>query len=313
MPGIHMNEDLFRVFCIPDFVDILLTKFWNLEAPTIRDNDGLAASLACELSSDVLHLVSDVDVKSRSGNIRVTDTSPTDHVCQIAYECRKSGTFLQDFSAETRAQVIEKFAPTLANNKDEITLANVRDVRMATNTVTDPKRDHLAARNAMETLLIHGAHIENQFLKRLCDHLKIYGVTLFAGPGLIRYGGHLSENMKSASNLSLEYGNLQCTVNVVESMDEAVQHIALYGSAYIETIMTENGAEVGINKGRIHSRDPLRVDGLVPIKWILRGEGQCVSDFGKQNFKHEKLPVSFAKSVSHMPSVGHKQQRPSDH
>ncbi|KAF7261857.1 hypothetical protein EG68_00789 [Paragonimus skrjabini miyazakii] len=406
----------------------------NLDVPTIRDNDSLAARLAWELSSDVLLLVSDVDgvYTTPPGSpgaklIEQYDVEPTGDCCnhlngqtlsfglsatdigtggmvnkvsaavwtvrqvpalsvvtangllaKPGSEAKKTVQVLHRLAGEalesvnlpaaaiglidTRKDVerilgtrytrplidlvIPRGSPAMIQNIRRIVNVAGTDVPVlghgagvchvyvdkdadpdkAIRIVTDSKCDHPAACNAIETLLVHRAHIENQLLKHLCDHLKIHGVTLFAGPGLIRFGGHLSITMESASNLSFEYGNLHCTVNAVESIDEAAQHIALYGSGHTETIVTENravvdrlfrkvdsacvfhnvstrfadgyrfglGAEVGINTGHIHASCPVGADGLVTTKWILRGEGQCASDFGmsKQNFKHEKLPVS---------------------
>ncbi|KAF8568411.1 hypothetical protein P879_02289 [Paragonimus westermani] len=76
--------------------------------------------------------------------------------------------------------------------------------------------------------------------QHISDHQHNFQIKLIAGPDLIRFGGYLSDNMESGPNLSLEYGNLHCTVNVVESMYAATQHIVLYGGAHTETIVTEN-------------------------------------------------------------------------
>ncbi|VDP54031.1 unnamed protein product [Schistosoma margrebowiei] len=184
--------------------------------------------------------------------------------------------------------------------------------------VIDSKCDYPSACNAMETLLVHKSHYDYYLL---CSFPQ---VKLYAGPGMIRLGQNLTDEMKPAKNLSYEYGDLECTVELVESVDEAIEYIGSYGSAHTESIVTEDtaaeiflqktdsacvfhnastrfadgyrfglGAEVGINTGRIHARGPVGVEGLLTTKWILHGDGQCVTDFssGKLNYLHESLPI----------------------
>ncbi|VDP96495.1 unnamed protein product [Trichobilharzia regenti] len=57
---------------------------------------------------------------------------------------------------------------------------------------------------------------------------------------MIRLGENLTDAMEPAKELSHEYGDLECTVELVESLDEAIEHIALYGSSHTECIVTED-------------------------------------------------------------------------
>jgi glutamate-5-semialdehyde dehydrogenase len=103
-----------------------------------------------------------------------------------------------------------------------------------------------------------------------------------------------------------EYLDAICSVAFVDGVDGAVDHIARYGSAHTEAIITEDidaaerflaavdsaivihnastqfadggefglGAEIGIATGRFHARGPVALEGLTSYKWVVRGNGQ---------------------------------------
>ena len=106
-------------------------------------------------------------------------------------------------------------------------------------TVRDSKCDYPAACNAMETLLIHSKHVtESDTFIKICRVLNDEGVTINAGPKLkklLTFGPPLARSMR------IEYSALECTIEAVESVDEAVNHINTYGSSHTDSIVTENG------------------------------------------------------------------------
>lgn len=91
----------------------------------------------------------------------------------------------------------------------------------------------------METLLLHSKHVTNaeNFMK-ICQVLKDEGVQINAGPKLkklLTFGPPLAKSMR------IEYSSLECTIEVVDSVEEAINHINTYGSSHTDAIVTENG------------------------------------------------------------------------
>ncbi|KAL2248841.1 delta-1-pyrroline-5-carboxylate synthase [Sesamum indicum] len=175
---------------------------------------------------------------------------------------------------------------------------------MAKQIVLDAKTDYPAACNAMETLLVHKDLLQDGILNELIVELQIKGVEIFGGP---RASSLL--NIPEARSLHHEYSSLACTIEIVDDVNAAIDHIHQNGSAHTDCIVTEDhevaelflrqtdsaavfhnastrfsdgfrfglGAEVGISTSRIHARGPVGVEGLLTTRWIARGSGQVVN------------------------------------
>lgn len=193
------------------------------------------------------------------------------------------------------------------------------DLDMALDVAVDGKIQSVATCNATETLLVH-ADVAKAFLekavvrfKEVNTHLKGCSKTL----QIIDIEPATEEDWKT------EYLDYILSIKIVETIDEAVEHIHQYGSGHTEAIVTANkesaelflnsvdsadcfwncstrfsdgfkfglGAEVGISTSKIHARGPVGMEGLLIYKWILRGEGQTVESYasGKKSFTHKKL------------------------
>ena len=194
------------------------------------------------------------------------------------------------------------------------------DMVKASAIVVDSKSDYPAACNALETLLVHQKLSSDGRLQTLVSALKDAGVTVYGG-------------VNSAEKLGLpacphgpkhEYGTLELTLELVNGLDQAIDHIHKYGSSHTESIVTENqslacqfllrvdsacvfhnastrfadgfrfglGAEVGVSTGRIHARGPVGVDGLLTTRWQLRGSGQTVQKDAHIKYTHLPLPLN---------------------
>lgn len=107
--------------------------------------------------------------------------------------------------------------------------------------VVDAKTDYPSACNAMETLLLHKTTIDNGVAPSVLMALRKAGVKCLGGPSAMKLG--LCDS--PAHELKCEYGDLTCMVEVVESLDEAIDWIHKYGSGHTETIICDDKSPVG--------------------------------------------------------------------
>ena len=157
--------------------------------------------------------------------------------------------------------------------------------------------------NAMETLLVHRAAAA-VFLPRVVGAMEEAGVEVRGCPETAR----LAPSVRPAqeSDWGAEFLDLILAVRVVDSMDEAIDHIERHGSLHTEAIVTRDygnaqrfldevnsstvlvnastrfndgqqlglGAEIGISTTKIHSFGPMGAEDLTTTKFIVYGQGQ---------------------------------------
>ncbi|XP_044175945.1 delta-1-pyrroline-5-carboxylate synthase-like isoform X2 [Acropora millepora] len=138
-----------------------------------------------------------------------------------------------------RIQSMSKGIPVLGHAEGicSVYVDKDADLEMATKIVVDSKCDYPAACNAMETLLVHRDLIKTSFLDRLLKALREKGVIVHAGPNLVRM---LPLAPAPAKSMKREYSGLECAIEVVRNVQEAIDHIHQYGSSHTDVIITDN-------------------------------------------------------------------------
>ena len=111
------------------------------------------------------------------------------------------------------------------------------DPETALKVVQDAKCDYPSACNAVETLLIHKDLVNTKQFNLLIEMLQQQNVKLNSGPLLhktIKFAPPLAKKM------NVEYSDLELTIELVNSVDDAIKHINKYGSNHTETIVNKN-------------------------------------------------------------------------
>ncbi|MEJ1276402.1 aldehyde dehydrogenase 18 family member A1 [Cricetulus griseus] len=110
-------------------------------------------------------------------------------------------------------------------------------VDKVTRLVRDSKCEYPAACNALETLLIHRDLLRTPLFDQIIDMLRVEQVKIHAGP---KFASYLTFSPSEVKSLRIEYGDLEVCIEVVDSVQEAIDHIHKYGSSHTDVIVTEN-------------------------------------------------------------------------
>ena len=191
------------------------------------------------------------------------------------------------------------------------------DIEKSVPVCVDAKTQYVAVCNAMETLLVH-KKIADEFLPKLKDGMKIKNVKLL---GCANTRKIIDIETAKDADWDTEYLDYILSIKVVESMDEAINHINAHGSGHTDVILTNDknnadkfislidsagvyvnassrfadgfvygfGAEVGISTSKIHARGPVGIDGLMTYKYVLKGDYHYIESYktGEIKFTHK--------------------------
>ena len=206
---------------------------------------------------------------------------------------------IERISAEARVPVIKHL-----DGLCHVYIDAAADRDKAVNIAVNAKTHRYGVCNAMETLLIH-RHRAEALLPVLAAAYQEKGVEL---RGCARTRAILDDSVVPATeeDWNTEYLAPILSVRVVESMDEAIDHIEIHGSHHTDTIVTEDytlarrflrevdsssvmvnastrfadgfeyglGAEIGISTDKLHARGPVGLEGLTTQKYVVLGDGQ---------------------------------------
>lgn len=177
------------------------------------------------------------------------------------------------------------------------------NIDMAVKIIENAKTQRLGVCNACESLVIH-KNIVDKVLPLICENLKSHGVEI--------RGDEVAQSVVSdivpatEEDWGTEYLDSIISVKVVNSIDEAIEHINTYNTKHSESIITDNyansrkftseidassvyvnastrftdgfefgfGAEIGISTQKLHARGPMGLLALTTTKYVILGNGQ---------------------------------------
>jgi glutamate-5-semialdehyde dehydrogenase len=176
------------------------------------------------------------------------------------------------------------------------------DLQMAAEIAFNAKVQRPGVCNAMETLLVH-QEVAAEILPGLAKRYQEAGVELRGCPQTCAM---VAARPAVEDDWATEYLDLILAVKIVADLDEALTHIAKYGTKHSECIVTRDyrkarrflaeidaaavyvnastrftdgfefgfGAEIGISTQKLHARGPMGLEALTTIKYIIYGDGQ---------------------------------------
>jgi glutamate-5-semialdehyde dehydrogenase len=159
--------------------------------------------------------------------------------------------------------------------------------------------------NAAETLLVN-AEVAESFLPAILADLHAAGVELLGDERARELAGDVEVGTATEEDWGTEYLDLKMVVGVVDSLEEAIDHINGHGTGHSEAVVTSSeepadrfaagvdaavvyvnastrftdgfefgmGAEIGNSTQKLHARGPIGLRELTTFKYVARGDGQ---------------------------------------
>ena len=195
------------------------------------------------------------------------------------------------------------------------------DIEMGKRIITNAKCRRVSVCNALDCLLIHESRLND--LRTLCEELAKHETKIHADtkayealkgnyPDTLLYKAEESEQKMKEENPQIrsiwntEWLSMQMSIKTVATEDEALDHIATYGSGHSESIVSGNeeaqkkfqamvdaacvyvnaptsftdgaqfglGAEIGISTQKLGARGPMALEEITTYKWLITGQGQ---------------------------------------
>lgn len=183
------------------------------------------------------------------------------------------------------------------------------DYEKALPIVVNAKTQRPSVCNALDTVLVHRDEAE-RFIPRLATALRQHAVELRADDRAFQLLNSFPEARRAESgDFDREWLSLVLSVAVVDSIEQAMEHIEAHGTRHSDAIVTEDpgaaeqflagvdsaavyhnastrftdggefglGAEVAVSTQKLHARGPFALEALTSYKWIVRGSGQTRS------------------------------------
>jgi glutamate-5-semialdehyde dehydrogenase len=179
------------------------------------------------------------------------------------------------------------------------------DLEMARRIAFNAKVQRPGVCNAAETLLVHES-VAGEFLPGILSDLREAGVELRGDARARESADGVEVGSASAEDWDTEFLDMEMTVGVVGSLEDAIDHINRHGTGHSEAIVTSSeraaeeftdgvdaaavyvnastrftdgfeygmGAEIGNSTQKLHARGPIGLRELTTFKYVLRGDGQ---------------------------------------
>jgi glutamate-5-semialdehyde dehydrogenase len=180
---------------------------------------------------------------------------------------------------------------------------------MAEEIILNAKTQRPGVCNAIETLLVDRELADNGYLLELLLKIETAGVEIRGDPTVLKIATGVHVKPATEADWTTEFLNLTLAVRVVDGLDGALDHLALYSSKHSDCIVTDDdlaaerylnevdsatvywnastrftdggefgfGAEIGISTDKLHARGPMALEELTSYKYLIRGDGQVRS------------------------------------